>query len=182
MMHDRRRWVMDTSAYIHLCRAGHASLIEALAPDGIVLVPADVSTEIDRGRDRHQGTPPVSAVGWAELVVLSEPEIWTQLQVKAQLAGRPADHLGECAVIAVARHRDLVAILDDRAAVAQADLLGVASRDTLWIVVEAYKELFDRDRDRAAKVVDDLLATGMYLPVTSGDSLFSWAYEQGLLP
>ena len=33
-----------------------------------------------------------------------------------------------------------------------------------------------------ARVVDDLLATGMFLPLTSGKSLLTWAYEQGLLP
>lgn len=38
------------------------------------------------------------------------------------------------------------------------------------------------DRVRAAQVVDDLIATDMYLPIDSGESLFSWAYEDGLLP
>ena len=98
------------------------------------------------------------------------------------MGGEPDEHLGECAVIACAYHRDLVAILDERAAIAQADRLHVPTYDTLWIVIEAYKELYERDRDRTAKVVDDLLATGMYLPLTSGASLLSWAYEQGLLP
>lgn len=42
-------------------------------------------------------------------------------------------------------------------------------------------KLFSRDRSRAARVVDDLLDTGMYLPISSGGSLFTWAYEQGVL-
>lgn len=117
-MPDRRRWVMDTSVYTHLCRAGHEDIIVRLAPQGVVLVPDDVNTEIERGRERYQGIPAVSSVGWAELTVLSEDEVWTQLEVKAQLGGAPEEHVGECAVIACARHRDLIAILDDRAAVA----------------------------------------------------------------
>lgn len=181
-MPDHRQWVMDSSAFTHLCRAGHADLIEALAPAGVVLVPDAVNIEIERGRERHQGIPAVSSVHWAEVVVLTEEESWTQTLIKARLAGRDTDHLGECAVIAVAHHRDVVAILDDRAAVVQSDDLGVVSRDTLWIVIEAYKDLLGRDRGRAAKIVDDLLETGMYLPVESGESLFAEAYRQGLLP
>ena len=173
---------MDTSAYTHLCLAGHSEIIRSLAPGGVVVVPADVCAEIEQGRERHQGIPAVSSVNWAELAVLDEDEVWTQLIVKGQLGGRPREHLGECAVIACAHHRDLVAILDDRAAIEQADRLGVPTHGTMWIVIEAYKTLYDRDRRRTARLVDDLLASGMYLPVDSGESLLSWAYEEGLLP
>ena len=59
--------------------------------------------------------------------------------VKAQMSGQDNEHLGECAVIACAYHRDMVAILLDRAAIEQADRLHVPTHDTLWIVIEAYK-------------------------------------------
>lgn len=173
MATDPHRWVMDTSTYTHVCRSGHSDIISKLAPNGIVIVPTDVNTEIEQARERHPDIPAVAFAGWAEMAVLTEKEAWTQLEVKAQMGGLPRQHLGECAVIACAHHRDMVAILDDRAAVAQADRLAVATHDTLWIVIEAYKELYERDRDRTAKVVDDLLGTGMYLPFTSGQSLFS---------
>jgi predicted nucleic acid-binding protein len=173
---------MDTSTYTHVCRAGHADILKNLAPSGVVIVPTDVNTEIEQGRERYEGIPAVSSVGWAEIAVLSEDEVWTQLGVKAQMGGRPDEHLGECAVIACARHRNMIAILDERAAVAQADRLNVPTHDTLWIVIEAYKSLYQRDRDLTARVVDDLLDTGMFLPLASGESLLTWAYEQGLLP
>ncbi|WP_460753663.1 hypothetical protein [Myceligenerans cantabricum] len=173
---------MDTSTYTHLHRAGHADLIPRLAPDGIVLVPGEVVSEIEAGCQNYPDIVPVESVAWATTVVLTEGEAWTQLEIKAQLGGRPLQHLGESAVVACAHHRGLIAVLDDRAGVAQADRLGVPTIDTLWIVVEAYKALLDRDRAVAAQIVDDLLATDMYLPVDSGESLFSWAYEKGLLP
>lgn len=65
---------------------------------------------------------------------------------------------------------------------AQAESLGITSIDTLWIVVEAYRTVINRDRRRAARVVDALLDTDMFLPISSGDSLFAWAYEEGILP
>lgn len=123
-----------------------------------------------------------SAAPWAELVVPTDEEDWTALQIKAQMGGEPKEHLGECYAIACAHHRDLIAIIDDSTGAAQADRLGVENYGTLWIVIEAYKSLFDRDREATAKVVDDLLSTGMWLPMKSGESLLSWAYEEGLLP
>lgn len=114
--------------------------------------------------------------------MLTFDEVMTQVAVKGAMGGGPRDHLGECAVIACAKHRKLIALIDDRAAIAQADARNVVSHDTLWLVVEAYVTSFGFDQPRAAQVVDDLLATGMYLPIDSGASLFAWAYQEGLLP
>jgi len=176
------RWVMDTSTYTHLCRAGHAELIEKLAPQGVVVIPAEVNAEIERGRERYPGIPPISAVGWAKLAVLDDDETLTALRVKAQMSGGPDEHVGECSVIAFAHHREMVAILDERAAIAQADRLGVMTRDTLWIVIQAYKDLFGRDGDRVAQVFEDLIGTDMKLPRITGESLVAWAYENDRLP
>lgn len=181
-MANRPRWVIDTSAYTHLCRAGHSDLLEKLAPGGVVLVPTEVNVEIEKGRTGYSDIHAVASVGWAELAVLTDEEEWTKLLVKAELGGGPFEHLGECAVIACAHHRGLIAVLDEREAIAQADAREVHSVDTLWIVVEAYMTILGRDHGLAAQVVDDLLATGMYLPISSGESLFTWAHEEGLLP
>lgn len=77
-MPDQRRWVIDTNIFTHFCRAGHEDIIASLAPNGVVVVPSDVSAEIERGRERYRGIPSVDAVSWAELTVLSPKEVWTQ--------------------------------------------------------------------------------------------------------
>ena len=181
-MTDTAAWIVDTSTYTHLSRAGHLELLRQLAPGGIVVVPADVDTEIQKGRDMYPGIVDPKALPWVEPAVLTEDEEWTQLEIKAALGGGPFEHLGECAVIACALHRGAVAILDERAAIAQADLRGVTTLDTLWVVIEAYVTIFNRDKTLAIDVVDALIATEMYLPITSGSSLFSWSYENGFLP
>jgi len=181
-MDEPAQWVIDTSAYTHLCRAGHEEIIGRLAPGGWVVVPDAVNLEIEAGRAGYPGIPAVADVDWAQVTVLTDNEVWTQLEVKAHMGGRKDQHIGECAVIACAKHRGLIAILDERAAIEQADRLEVRHHDTLWMVIEAYKTLFDRDREHTARVVDDLIGTGMYLPITSGRSLLAWAYKQGLLP
>jgi predicted nucleic acid-binding protein len=181
-MPDATTWVTDTSVYTHLSRAGHAEILERLAPGSVILVPDDVNTEIRAGQALYAGIVDPASTSWAHLTVLTDDEVGTQLMVKAALGGGPTQHLGECAVIACAKHRGYTALLDERSAIAQADLHGVQSHDTLWLVVEAYMTLFAFDRDRAIQVVDDLLETDMYLPIDSGESLFAWAYEEGLLP
>jgi predicted nucleic acid-binding protein len=181
-MPDEAAWVVDTSVYTHLCRAGHAEILARLAPGGVILIPNDVDTEIHAGQQNYAGIPSIASTSWAQLTVLTEEEAWTQLEIKAAMGGGRTQHLGECAVIACAQHRNLIALLDERAAIAQADVRGVQSRDTLWLVIEAYATFFEFDRARAVQVVDDLLTTEMYLPIDSGESIFVWAYEQGLLP
>lgn len=181
-MPDSTTWVTDTSVYTHLSRAGHIEILERLAPGGVVVVPDDVHTEIEAGRALYSGIADPNSTSWVRVSLLTDDELATQLMVKAALGGGPTQHLGECAVIACAKHRGYTALLDERSAIAQADLRSVQSKDTLWLVVEAYVTLFAFDRDRAIRVVDDLLDTDMYLPVDSGESLFAWAYEEGLLP
>lgn len=174
---------MDTSTYTHLCRAGHGWIIEALAPGGVILIPDEVNTEIEVGRTFYPRIPAIAGLAWAETTVLTDEETFTLLMLKAERGGTdPAKDLGECAVIACAQHRGHIAVIDERAAVAQARERGIPVIDTLWIVIEAYKSLFDRDTHRAAEVINDLIDTGMRLPITSGESLMVWAYEEGLLP
>lgn len=172
---------MDTTCYTHVCRAGHEHLLRDLAPGGVVLIPPEVDAEIQAGRVRHTGIPSPSSASWVQQAILTDAELMTELLVKAELGGGPEEHLGECAVIACAHHRGLTAIIDDREAISQADDLSVSSHDTLWIVIEAFKRA-TLDRAASELVVDDLISTGMYLPITSGSSLFTWAYIEGLLP
>ncbi|BBH16366.1 hypothetical protein Back2_06530 [Nocardioides baekrokdamisoli] len=181
-MLDAAQWVTDTSVYTHLSRAGHIQILESLAPGGVLLVPDDVDVEIRAAQILHQNVIMPGSNSWTRVATLSEREVELQLSVKASLGGGPTEHLGECAVIACAQHRGLVALLDERRAIVQATARNVQSHDTLWLVVEAYATIFDYDRTRAEQVIDDLIATGMYLPIASGQSLFAWAYEQGYLP
>ncbi|BBX75432.1 hypothetical protein MSHI_33380 [Mycobacterium shinjukuense] len=52
----------------------------------------------------------------------------------------------------------------------------------MWIVIEAYKSLYSRDKRAVISLVDDLLKTKMYLPFDSGEALIAWAYSEALLP
>ncbi|MFO6452454.1 MULTISPECIES: hypothetical protein [unclassified Aeromicrobium] len=176
------RWVTDTSVITHLFMAGYGELLKQLAPDSVLVVPSAVVKEIEDGRDTYAGMPDMNALEWLERVQPTEVEGWTALKVKAAMGGDETKHLGECEVIAIAKHRGMVALIDERAAITQAHAHGVTTRDTLWLVIEAYGSIFENPRADAAAVVDALLEVTDRLPIDSGEELFVWAYEEGYLP
>ena len=105
----------------------------------------------------------MSSVEWARAVVLDDDDELAAMLIKARLGGGVDEHIGECAVIAYAQRRGLLAVLDDRAAIEQADRLGVQSVGTMWIIVEAYKSLWDRSANAMVAAIDALLDTDMRL-------------------
>ena len=88
-------------------------------------------------------------------------------------------HLGEAAVLGYVKQFRGTAIIDDSAAVEIARLEGIAVRQTLALVVHAFKAAI-LDRRAAEVLVDELASTEMRLP-GDGRGLFAWGYEQGLL-
>lgn len=175
------QWVVDTAAFTRFGRAGHLEIFQRLAPKGLLVIPDVVFFEADAGRDKYQGVPDANSLHWVELAVLTRDEDWTSLAVKGQLGGTNRENLGECTVIAVAKHRGMLAILDDYRARIEASEHSVDFRMSLWVVLQAHMHL-DYDREKTIRVVDDLLATGMRLGITSGASLFDQAYHEGWLP
>lgn len=73
-----------------------------------------------------------------------------------------------------------VAIIDERAGSRIAQRDGIAVHGTLWLVANGLRT--ERlARADAERIVDELIATDMALPV-DGAGFVAWAYEEGLLP
>jgi predicted nucleic acid-binding protein len=71
--------------------------------------------------------------------------------------------------------------LDEAAARNIAERDGIPAQGSLWLIIRAYRAKVV-DRATAEGIVDDLIGSGMWLPLTNGAGLFTWAYEEGLLP
>ena len=74
-----------------------------------------------------------------------------------------------------------IAVIDESAATGIGDATGITVHGSLWLVIRGFKSKI-LDRVTAEGIVDDLIGTGMRLPVTDGTALFAYAYEAGLLP
>lgn len=74
-----------------------------------------------------------------------------------------------------------IAIIDEDAATSIGDRAGIPVQGSMWLVIRGIKDKI-LDRAPAERIVDDLISTGMWLPVASGAALFAWAYGAGLLP
>lgn len=175
---------MDTSTFTHFCRAGHQDVLRRLAPQGVILIPDTVHAEVEDGRDRNHEIPSIASLPWVELGVLTEDEAQTQILIKVDLPVEKGDwprkHLGECAVLACAIHRGMVAVIDDGEARTQATAREVSHVGSMWIIAKAYKTLDDVDAEAAERIYQSLLDTGMRLP--PAESFIGWAYEMGHLP
>jgi hypothetical protein len=102
-------------------RAPTPALEEDAALGGVALIPRQVDVEIARGRYSYPLILAVSSVEWAWTVVLGDDGELAAMLIKARLGGGVDEHIGECAVIAYAQRCGLVAVLDDRAAIEQAE-------------------------------------------------------------
>lgn len=175
---------MDTSTFTHFCRANRQDILRRLAPQGLILIPDTVNSEVEDGRDRGYDIPEISALDWVEIGVLTPDEVDTQLEIKVSMPSLNGEsarkHLGECAVLACAVHRQMVAVIDDRDGCRQASHRGARYVDSMWIIAEARKRLSDVDSEAAEQIYADLVATGMRLPTV--ESFIGWAYRMGLLP
>ena len=175
---------MDTSTFTHFCRAGHGDILRRLAPRGLILIPDTVHGEIERGRDLGLDIPSISELSWVELAVLTPAEEVEQLRLKASMPSRrgesPRKNMGECAVLAGAVHRQMVAVIDDGDARSEAGVHGINYVTSMWIVAQAYKTLDDVDAEAAERIYEALIDTDMRLPHV--ESVVRWAYELGLLP
>lgn len=177
------QWVMDTSVFTHWHRAGHGEILRRLSPNGrVILIPDAVNAEVEVARERYAGIPAISECEWTELVVLDPDEGAVQLAIQSDMGAETAiEHAGEAAVIAYAQAHGYTAIIDEREAISQALERLVIARDSMWLACEALQVLDDVSRAAVERIVDDLLATGMWLPVKSGASLIAWAYEEGYM-
>lgn len=129
-----------------------------------------------------RGYPAISECEGTELVVLDPDEGAVQLAIQSDMGAETAiEHAGEAAVIAYAQAHGYTAIIDEREAISQALERLVIARDSMWLACEALQVLDDVSRAAVERIVDDLLATGMWLPVKSGASLIAWAYEEGYM-
>ncbi len=172
---------MDTSTFTHFSRAGHEDVLRRLAPQGLVLIPDTVNTEIEAGIEAGYDITSPRALDWVEIGVLTMAEADTQLSIKLEMpSGKkdpPEKNLGECAVLACAKHRGMIAVIDDSDARTQASARKLRYIGTIWIIVEAHKHLDDVDAEQLYRA---LLETDMHLP--HADSFVGWAQKKGFLP
>lgn len=100
---------------------------------------------------------------------------------KGELGGGPEKNNGEAAVLAWVTVHGGIAIIDEDAATNIGDRAGIPVQGSMWLVIRGIKDKI-LDRAPAERIVDDLISTGMWLPVANGAALFAWAYGAGLLP
>jgi predicted nucleic acid-binding protein len=173
--------IFDNTALSHFARAGHLDVLERIVATNRCIVPAQVITELHDGMVDHPSLASAISASWLKVVELLEVnEVVAFARFKAELGGGLAKNNGEAAVLAWTSVNGGTAVIDERAGTRIAQREGINVHGTLWLVANGIraKEL---SRDEAVRIVDDLIASEMALPV-DGQGFFAWAYQEGLLP
>jgi len=174
--------VFDSTVLSHFARAGRLAELEAVTAADECIVPTNVLDELTKGVAAYPALGMVSAQGWLHPAEIDQfDEVVAFARYKGELGGGPERNNGEAAVLAWVTVHGGIAIIDEDAATNIGERDGLQVQGSLWLVIQGYKDkVFDRAT--AEGIVDDLINTGMWLPVASGAELFAWAYGKGLLP
>lgn len=174
--------VFDTTALSHFARAGRVDELRMAVADDEPVLLAEVAAELARGIPGYPLLGSAAAASRLKQVELEElPELAAFARYKGELGGGPDRNNGEAAVLAWVSVNGGVAIIDEVAARAMGARERLQVHGSLWLLIRSFKT---RAHDRATveAIVDDLIGTGMRLPVDSGAALFAWAYGAGILP
>ena len=174
--------VFDITALSHFARAGRMDELRMAVADDEPVLLAEVAAELARGIPSYPLLGSAAAEGWLKQAELEElPELAAFARYKGELGGGPGRNNGEAAVLAWVSVNGGIAIIDEAAARAIGGRERLQVHGSLWLLIWSFKT---RAHDRATveAIVDDLIGTGMRLPVTSGAALFAWAYGDGILP
>jgi predicted nucleic acid-binding protein len=175
-------FAFDTTALNHFAKAERLSELRAIVAGDRCVAPAQVFTELAKAVIEYPALGAVSGQAWLESVELDEvEEITAFARYKGHLGGGPEKNTGEAAVLAWVTVNDGIAIIDEQAATTIGQQAGLVVCGSLWLLIRGCKKGI-LDRAIAERIVDDLIDTGMWLPVQNGAELFVWAYEEGFLP
>jgi predicted nucleic acid-binding protein len=175
-------FVFDNTALNHFAKAERLTELREIVDGHQCVAPAEVFDELVRAVAEYPALGTIYAQDWITSIELSElEEISAFARYKGELGGGPDKNVGEAAVLAWVSVNGGIAIIDEGAATSIGERDGLAVCGSLWLIIQGYKKE-KLDRSTAEGIVDDLINTGMWLPVESGAALFAWAYEEGLLP
>lgn len=174
--------VFDTTALSHFTRADRTDELRAAVAGDEPILLAEVAAELARGIPSYPPLGSAAAGGWLKQAELKElPELAAFARYKGELGGGPERNNGEAAVLAWVSVNGGIAIVDEVVARAIGNREGLQVHGSLWLLIRSFRTRM-LDRATIEATVDDLIGTGMRLPVSTGAALFAWAYEAGILP
>jgi predicted nucleic acid-binding protein len=174
--------VFDTTALSHFTRADRRDELQAAAAVDEPILLAEVAAELARGIPSYPPLGSAAAGDWLKQVELEElPELAAFARYKGELGGGPGRNNGEAAVLAWVSVNGGIAIVDEVVARAVGTREGLQVHGSLWLLIRSFRTRV-LDRATIEATVDDLISTGMRLPISTGAALFTWVYETGILP
>jgi predicted nucleic acid-binding protein len=173
--------VFDATALSHFARADRTDKLQLAAAGDEPIILAEVAAELVRGIPGYPSLGSEATGGWLKQVELEElTELAAFARYKGELGGGPERNNGEAAVLAWVSVNGGIAIIDEVAARTIGNRERLQVHGSLWLLIRSFKA-GTLDRATVEAIVEDLIGTGMRLPLSTGADLFAWAYEAGIL-
>jgi predicted nucleic acid-binding protein len=173
--------VFDATTLSHFARAGRMDKLQVAVVGDEPILLAEVAAELARGIPNHPSLERAAAAGWLKQVELEElAELAAFARYKGELGGGMERNNGEAAVLAWVSVNGGTAIIDEVAARAIGNRERLQVHGSLWLLIRSFRTGV-LDRATVEAIVDDLIGTGMRLPLSTGAELFAWAYAAGIL-
>lgn len=173
-------YMFDDGPLSHFAEAGWLGFLRVFVGDGTAYVPETVHAELLAGVDSNPHLRGVLDADWLPRLALTSAEDHAALRTftRRLLGDDNRKNLGECGVLAAAKTRNAIAVIDDGDARRAAEDEGVRYTTTLSILLG-----FVRKKDVSMKVASDLadslMRTEYFLPFGPG-GFATWAMMNGL--
>jgi predicted nucleic acid-binding protein len=149
-------------------RAGRMDELQIVVGDDEPVLLGEVAAELVRGIPGYPSLGSVAAAAWLKQVELQElPELAAFARYKGELGGGPERNNGEAAVLAWASINGGIAIIDEVVARAIGNREGLQVHGSLWLLIRSFRTRM-LDSATVEAIVDDLIGSGMRLPVSTG--------------
>jgi predicted nucleic acid-binding protein len=174
--------VFDNTALSHFSRAERLDTLKEITAGDECILLTEVMAELAKGVAIYPSLGRITAESWLQPKEFSQlKELAAFAGYKGELGGGPDRNNGEAAVLAWVSVNGGIAIIDEEVGRNIGERDGLQVHGSLWLVIRSFKSNV-LDRATTERIVDDLINTGMRLPVSSGADLFAWAYNAGVLP
>lgn len=180
-MTEGRAFVFDSGPLSHFAQSGWLGVLAYQSKGSGAFIPEAVEQELSDGTHEFPHLRLALECDW--LVVDRSDDIHYTVYTagyEARLVGADGRNRGECAVLAMARAFDRIAVIDDAEARTIAEEDGIAHTTTLHLLCDAIRERMINART-ARQVVSDLLQTTYFLPFEDAEEFYGWAVRNGLL-
>lgn len=173
---DGATLVFDTGPLSCFARADRLDALSDIVSASHCVATDEVRMEIEKGVAEHPSLQAVLDAEWLGSMTLE-----TLGEIGLFVEYRRTLDAGEASTLAWAEAHGATAIVDERAGVNFAKQRGITVHGTLWLIAQALTSNLVDER-QATEIVQAMLDTNTWFPLSHAGEFMTWARSEGIIP